>query len=521
VIAMPGTTCSRRPRLRRIGGGIVVAACGWLVATLLNVSPAAAHATVISTTPENGAILDQPVETVEVTFNEVVEPRDVTVVNERGERTDIELGRAETLEVPVDTTDGGWFAVSWRVISADGHPVSGAVTFRVGAGAAEAPESLREAVAGASATDPADVARTIARSFALGGLIVLAGSAFLRLWALERPVRVVRHVAHLAAGVAVIGGIAALVAAAAGELLTWPGSIADAAPIAAVVAAAWRGVDRSKVAAVVFGVALAALAAAGLTGHVAADGRIVARVGLVAHLIAAAVWLGAVPALVATLRSGAGGWTVVGRFSRSATVALAVVVAAGTATALLLAGELSVLTGTTWGQLVIAKVALVAVAVGAGAVNRYLLGGRRRPELLGQLLLVEGTILVAVIAVSGLITRNSPEPEAEVDEPVNTTVDAGPLAVEVLIGEPTEQERAIHVTVYEDGRPREIDGLTLTLASDENGIAPIPQELVFAGPGHLIGTTDDLRLPGAWLIDVAIRVDRFTEHSGSDQISVS
>jgi copper transport protein len=490
------------------------------VATLLGVSPAAAHATVISTTPENGAILDQPITTVEVTFNEVVEPRDVTVVDERGERTDIEHGRAETLEIPIDTSGGGWFAVSWRVISADGHPVSGAITFRVGAGTAEAPEALRDAVAGASETDFADVGRTVARSFALGGLFVLAGSAFLRLWALERALPVVRHVAHVAAAISVIGGIAAVVAAAAGDLISWPGSVADAAPIAALVAAAWRRGDRSNTVAVAFGVALAALAAAGLTGHVAADGRIVARVGLVAHLIAAAVWLGGVPALIASLRSGAG-WNVIARFSRSATVALAVVVGAGTVSALLLASELSVLTGTTWGQLLIAKVALVAVAVGAGAVNRYLLRDRRRPELLGQLLLVEATILVAVVAVSGLITRNSPEPETEVDEPVNTTVDAGPLAVEVLIGEPSEQDRELHVTVYEDGRPVDIEGLILTLASDENGIAPIPQELAFAGTGHLIGSTDDLRLPGAWVIDVAVRVDRFTEHSGSDQISVS
>ena len=45
--------------------------------------------------------------------------------------------------VPADLSDGAYI-VDWRVISADGHPISGAWTFRVGEGGAAAPDDLVE-----------------------------------------------------------------------------------------------------------------------------------------------------------------------------------------------------------------------------------------------------------------------------------------------------------------------------------------------------------------------------------------
>jgi copper transport protein len=494
--------------------------CLWALASLLDASAAAAHATVVSTTPENGAILDAPIQTVRITFSEVVDPRAVTVVDESGQRTDIELARAETLEVPVATDQGGWFAVSWRVISDDGHPVGGAITFRVGAGSAEAPEALRDAVAGASDSGAADLTRTVARALALGGLLVLAGSAFLRLWALDAPVPAVRRLALASAGVAVVGAIGALTSAAVGDLVTWPGTVADAAPIIAAVGLAWRTRERRAAITVVFGAAIGALATAGLTGHVAADGRLIARVGLAAHLIAAAVWLGGIPSLLLAVRGG--GWAIVGRFSRAATIALGVVALAGTSTALVIAGDVSVIFDTTWGRLLAAKVALVGLAVGAGAANRTLLRDRSRHDVLRRLLAVEGALLVAIVATSGAVTRHSPEASGSAgDEPILATVDAGPLAVEVAIGAPDADVRALHVTVYEGDQPLEIEDLTLALASEPNGIAAIPQRLDPAGTGHYIGATDDLRLRGTWTIEVVVRVDTFTEHSGSTQIDLS
>nr|WP_246256153.1 copper resistance CopC family protein [Isoptericola halotolerans] len=98
--------------------------------------PASAHNYVVSTDPAEDEDATTAVEEVSVTFNDVVLDlgRDATTVDVTGpdgrhhavacpELSD------ETVSVPVELGGPGEYRVAWRIVSADGHPVSGDFTF--------------------------------------------------------------------------------------------------------------------------------------------------------------------------------------------------------------------------------------------------------------------------------------------------------------------------------------------------------------------------------------------------------
>src|SRR5690606_28685748 len=115
---------------------------GWLsfAAAALGVlwaAPAFAHALATGTEPASGDILDTPPDEVVVEFNEPVTPVDAAtgVVAPDGDRVDtgiVETDDAAALVIGVDADQEGTYLVGYRVVSADGHPISGTFTFAVG-----------------------------------------------------------------------------------------------------------------------------------------------------------------------------------------------------------------------------------------------------------------------------------------------------------------------------------------------------------------------------------------------------
>ena len=125
-----------------------------LVATALGaLAPAAgAHATLEQSSPERGAVLQTPPKAVALSFDEPVEAAfgALRVFDAKGNPvTTGALRRPEgsKLEVALPELADGPYTVTYRVVSADGHPVSGGLTFQVGETAARAAER-RDAPAG-------------------------------------------------------------------------------------------------------------------------------------------------------------------------------------------------------------------------------------------------------------------------------------------------------------------------------------------------------------------------------------
>src|SRR5690348_10051778 len=102
---------------------------------------AAAHARLVSTTPQAGAALDGAPTTVTVRFDEAVESAfgALTVTDADGQRVDDgrltrpAAGAGVSVALRRGLSDGA-YTVDYRVVSDDGHPVGGAFVFRVGRG---------------------------------------------------------------------------------------------------------------------------------------------------------------------------------------------------------------------------------------------------------------------------------------------------------------------------------------------------------------------------------------------------
>ena len=100
------------------------------------VSPALAHEALTSSTPAQGATVDQPPPTVVLEFSASPNPAFVTttVTAATGERVDAgaPLVTGPMVTIPVrDEIPAGTYTVGYRVTSNDGHPITGQVSYTV------------------------------------------------------------------------------------------------------------------------------------------------------------------------------------------------------------------------------------------------------------------------------------------------------------------------------------------------------------------------------------------------------
>lgn len=189
--------------------------------------------------------------------------------------------------------------------------------------------------------------------------------------------------------------------------------------LASLLLAVGRRTEKRRLAlwlALVLGGALEASLA--WAGHAASGVRWVAwhlTVDVV-HLLAAAVWpAGLVPLVVflARRRHEMAGTdvAVVRRFSRASFFAVLALVASGVANSWLMLPSWSALVDSFYGQLLLAKVTIVAVMIALGALNRY----RFLPSLavdssprLARIVAMENVLAVAVLLIVGVMGMTAP-----------------------------------------------------------------------------------------------------------------
>ena len=107
-------------------------------ATLLGVTTAAsAHSELVTSSPNDGQVLRKAPDSVSLTFNEDVQQSGgaIVVTGPDNKRYDVASGFAvvgTTASVPLRTaTVSGQYAVSYRIVSADGHVVEESYAYRV------------------------------------------------------------------------------------------------------------------------------------------------------------------------------------------------------------------------------------------------------------------------------------------------------------------------------------------------------------------------------------------------------
>jgi methionine-rich copper-binding protein CopC len=131
-----------RPRKRRLVSALACAFVALFSTLAWPASPAQAHNELKSSTPSAGARLAAAPQQIRLVFNQKVEPGFTTVTLKVADKPTMTLtareeGPSVTADVPSSATGaqaaGGSAAweVDYRVVSADGHPINGSISFGV------------------------------------------------------------------------------------------------------------------------------------------------------------------------------------------------------------------------------------------------------------------------------------------------------------------------------------------------------------------------------------------------------
>ncbi len=563
---------------------VVVLLAGLLVLSS-PASPASAHAVLQSSNPADGAVVDVAPTEISLKFDETVQARADAIKMFNADAKVIPLGTAKVLDsvvtadLPAGLPDGS-YVVSWRVISLDGHPVTGAFTYSIGA-----PSANFVAPPAAASDSGLESALSVANFLGYLGALGAVGLAIFLVFAFDGGAErlLLLRLTTIGALVGVIGLAAAVPLQAAIVVGRGFGGIGDAVAlveqaaggtgVACALAAIGLAVTvmcaapRARSVRLDVGTALGAattLATFAVVGHtrtfhpawlvISAD---------VTHVTAGAVWFGGLVGLVTMLavrRAGtpaaassvASSAAVVARFSAIAGVTLVAVAVSGTLMGWRIVRTLHALFTTTYGQLLLVKIALVGVVVVMGAYNRYrlvpmvtgtstLLSGRLR---LVRTVRYEAAIIILVLGVTSVLVNRSPIDSSSGARPqAQATSQPAPSQSATAAPSPTDgpsqppkgqQLRASLGTGADAGQvvvavsattvgPATLD-ITLTDAAgqplvpreppvvqlyfDAQQIGPIDRPVELVEPGRYRAEAN-FSLPGRWTIDVVVRTSEY------------
>lgn len=130
----------------------------FLLMLVLIPSSAAAHSSRVETNPEHGATLEMLPAEATVTFNEAPKTADVVLAGPDGRLAKLKtqvVGSTVKVRLPANGPRGA-YTLSYRIVSADGHPVSGSVTFRVTTGPAPSTADPEASATTATPTPPTE-----------------------------------------------------------------------------------------------------------------------------------------------------------------------------------------------------------------------------------------------------------------------------------------------------------------------------------------------------------------------------
>lgn len=451
--------------------------------------PANAHPYLIETLPQAGRAVDTPPREVGLVFDERVSigPQAIVVDGQaRGivattepEQSPARGGQKVAVR-PKQPLPDGRYAVRWQVVGEDGHAVTGSFGFGVGTAAST---SAAEGSTSTPGLPTAAVLRWLifaGLALALGGLVgdrlararlasapadppLVAPRPWMVSGCLAGAVGTLGLGIHQMGGGSLLAGLrqfdlATLVGSQPGRLILWElGAFLLAAGVAAAVAAtvaagSWR--QRGPVGAAVvvpLRVALliallAALAAEAGRNHLFVEAGTAGGLLVGVHLLAAAIWVGALLHVART----AFGWRGAAGQARALFVSYAylalvlylVVVATGTVGAIVLVPSFEALVDTAYGQTLLVKLALVLEASALALVARQRL---LSPVRLGDglrivhLVRVERATLAVVLAVTAVLASMptaAPESEAVAYPPPvrGAVLRLGAMAGQVNIG---------------------------------------------------------------------------------------
>lgn len=535
---------------RRLSLLLLAIAAGALAALAQPASPASAHAVLASSNPAANAVLSAAPTEVVLTFSESVRkvPDRIRVIGPDGERVDQGDARFDgaVVTIPVRQTDAqGTYLVSYRVISADSHPVAGGFTYSVGAPSATPPSDAAEEQAENSVVA---TGTKVVRYIGYAGLVLLVGPVLVisLLWPsrLSRsgPARVIWTGMGLVT-LATLAGIWLQVPYTSGgglfdvdgsglrNVLSSTFGTAHLIRLGLIVAIALllRPLLRGETGQV-DQILLAVLGGAAIftwpvAGHPAASP--VAAVSVVVdavHLTSMAVWLGGLVMLIAFLLRLANErelGAILPIWSRWAMLAVSALVLAGTVQALIEVGTPGALVSTTYGRLIIAKVAAFACVIAIAAYSQKLVRTRQgatEPRRLRRSVGVELGITAVVLGLAAVLVQTTPARTASANEELggpgyySATLESNLFNLQVDVDPAEVGNNSVHLYAYDkaSNQPLPVVEWKGTAALPAKEVAPVDIPLLQLTDNHATGEIT-LPIEGEWQLKFTVRISEIDQ----------
>ena len=520
---------------------------------------ASAHATLDRSDPLDGQVVPTSPSKVTLTFSEPIETAlgAIRIFDSDARRVDAGGTARQAPNIVSSGVSGtlarGTYTVSWRVSSADGHPIDGAFVFHVGA-----PGARPEGVAGLVQSRPpsaidraADIARFVNLALVI---LVVGGIAALVLLLGGRAPDVERRLWYVAAGcgfaLSIVAGATILLHAASvagvgldgaargnvlsavldtrfGQVRLAQVILAEVVAIGAVWAAATDGVSRRKQ---VVALAAAGLAVTpGLAGH-AGTGTRLAVIADTGHVLAASMWVGGLATVVTALRLAGTErrdlarvlWP---RFSTAALASVGVLVVAGVIGSLKNVDALSELWSTKYGKLLLAKIGIALVLIGVGVVNRRAVrrlrarGSDAGEGVLRRSTVAELVLMAGAIAVTSVLINQPPARGVAAARAVFANTAIGDLAVRVAVDPAETGSNLVNVFLTRQGRPATADEVSVT-ATPPADVGPFRLQTRPAEAGHYVAPPLEAPVAGVWSFEIAVRRGEFDLNAATVSIPI-
>jgi len=524
--------------VRAVASLVVTGLVALLLALCLATS-AHAHAVLIAAEPADGSVVTEAPKTMVLRFNEAVAPTAVSLLDAAGKPRDVTIRAVDQsvmVTLPADLPQGTQ-VVSYRVVSQDGHPVAGSLLFSIGV------------VTGSAAPAGDGVLHALIWLARLGlylGLFAGVGGVFFAAWIGQGPAGERLIMWSLAIGL--IGATASLAlqgvdllnlpitgvltwaawASAAGTSLFPALLLAIAAMLIAAVA--WRSPSfsaawiRTAVAMICVGLSLS------VSGHAAtASPQWLTRTALFIHGVGLAFWMGALaPLAVLAWQRKDSLLRVLGRFSMLAVPAVALIALSGLALAVVQLESFGALIDTGYGNILLAKLALVSLLLTLAALNRLVFTPaiarefhRTRP--LQRSIALEFVLMIAILGLVAL-WRFTPPPRVlamsdDVPLAVHIHTDAAMFQVLIAPGKVGQNDFVLQL-MNGDASPFAAKEATLTLSLPDRGIEPLERSAALGPDGYWHVKKVPLPVPGRWHMQIDALVTDFRKVTLEDDFEV-
>ena len=520
----------------------LVAGLVTLLSVLCFATGVSAHASLVSSEPGDGSVLALAPKTVQLRFNEPVTPADVRLIDAEGRvRDDATVSaHGDTIEIKLpERLPRGTQLVSYRVFSADGHPVGGSLVFSIGMPVAKT----------AAQTDPAaGIASLIwlARIGVYLGLFAGVGGTFFGAWIARAGAGLNLIAAALAIG---LFSAAASLGLQGLDVLNLPFSdIVTPAPWKAAAATSLFPSLLIAIAAMGASIAaqqsksagasamLSAFAIAGVGLSLAASGHAgtappqwLTRPMVFLHGVGVAFWVGALAPLVAMARRPPEGLlAILNRFSRLAVFVVAALALSGLVLAIIQLESFRALLDTSYGLILSIKLALVAVLLGLAALNRFRLTPALAADINSTRPLVRSILAECVVAVAILAVvagwRFTPPPRAlavAAVPPLAIHIHTDTAMFQVLISPAAIGLDSFVLQLMDgDSSPLAAKEATLILSLPERGVEPMERKATLGPDGYWHVRDVPIPFPGRWHMRIEALVTDFRKITLEDEFEV-